>query len=142
MASLVLDALIGNTDRHEENWGVVEPQEARRLSPSFDHASSLGFLLSDSQKRQRLESRDRNFTPEGFADRARTKFAASPHAVDVVRGIRKSDGDAIVDRWLRVGGGVDELAEPIWRVPERRMSTTSKAFAERLLRRNYDRLTM
>jgi serine/threonine protein kinase HipA of HipAB toxin-antitoxin module len=42
---LVLDALIGHTDRHEENWGVIEGiTGAKRLAPSFDHASSLGFL--------------------------------------------------------------------------------------------------
>ena len=138
---LVLDALIGNTDRHEENWAVVETEETRRLAPSFDHASSLGFLLSDSQRQERLVSRDRNFTPEGWADRARTKFAASPHPVEVVLGIRQSGDSEIVDRWLLVEGGVDELVAPIWRIPEHRMSVTSKNFAERVLRRNWERLT-
>lgn len=43
---LVLDALILNTDRHHENWGVlrtVNPDHtmAYEIAPSFDHASSL-----------------------------------------------------------------------------------------------------
>ena len=43
---LVLDALILNTDRHHENWGVlrtVSPDHvvAYEIAPSFDHASSL-----------------------------------------------------------------------------------------------------
>ena len=60
---LTLDALIGNTDRHEENWSAVKPAEAgsrRRLSPTFDHASSMGFLLSDEDRQQRLSTNDGN----------------------------------------------------------------------------------
>ena len=47
----VLDALIGNTDRHHENWGVLRKRTGRRwfgwLAPTFDHASSLGRELRD-----------------------------------------------------------------------------------------------
>jgi HipA-like C-terminal domain len=47
---LVLDALIGNTDRHHENWGIVvrrEPAGERllTLAPTYDHGSSLGREL-------------------------------------------------------------------------------------------------
>ncbi len=48
---LVLDALIGNTDRHHENWGILVKQtpkgRTRIIAPSFDHASSLGRELLD-----------------------------------------------------------------------------------------------
>ena len=51
---LVLDALIGNTDRHHENWGIVVQQGENGwegyLAPSFDHASSLGRELRDEPK--------------------------------------------------------------------------------------------
>jgi hypothetical protein len=40
---LLLDALVGNTDRHHENWGVIRlPEGTVHLAPTFDHASSLG----------------------------------------------------------------------------------------------------
>jgi hypothetical protein len=52
---LILDAWIGNADRHEQNWAVLEPEtgtDARRLlSPTFDHASSLGYGLTEEQRR-------------------------------------------------------------------------------------------
>lgn len=51
---LILDAWIGNADRHEQNWAVLEPEtgaDARRLlSPTFDHASSLGYGLTEEQR--------------------------------------------------------------------------------------------
>ena len=79
---VVLDAVIGNTDRHHENWGQLRKlrglhkpgsrlggrgkRRHRRaeyyweesLAPSFDHASSLGRELRD-EKRDRLLSEDR-----------------------------------------------------------------------------------
>ena len=59
---VVLDALIGNTDRHHENWGVLRKQTGERwvgsLAPTFDHASSLGRELRD-EKRVRMLAENR-----------------------------------------------------------------------------------
>ena len=48
---LVLDAVIGNTDRHHENWGILHVQTPKgwrgAIAPTFDHASSLGRELLD-----------------------------------------------------------------------------------------------
>ena len=58
---LTLDAVIGNTDRHHENWGMlrrrVGEREAGGLGPSFDHASSLGRELLDRKRILRLDTR-------------------------------------------------------------------------------------
>jgi len=140
---LALDALIGNTDRHEENWSAIKPRNveaSRRLSPTFDHASSLGFLLSDQDKEERLSSRDKNRTPEGYTDRAKTQFASKPHPIAVLRDAREIAGQAALDYWLEQVRQIDELIAPIWEIPDHRMSAVSKDFAERLLRRNWSRL--
>ena len=55
---LVLDAIVGNTDRHEENWAIIAGANGRRLAPSFDHASCLGFQLADEQREGRLTTLD------------------------------------------------------------------------------------
>ncbi len=60
---IVLDAVIGNTDRHHENWGLQLRQRGENhwdisLAPSFDHASSLGRELRD-EKRDRFMAEDR-----------------------------------------------------------------------------------
>ena len=51
---LVLDALIGNTDRHHENWALLRRESKEgvtyRLAPSFDHASSLGREMRDDRR--------------------------------------------------------------------------------------------
>ncbi len=88
---LVLDAMIGNTDRHHENWGMLRrragEREAGGLGPSFDHASSLGRELLDRKRILRLEE-DR---VGAYSERARgqifwseeTRRAPSP--LDLVR---------------------------------------------------------
>lgn len=56
---LLLDAWIGNGDRHHENWGIVRiktdshSEETEYLAPTYDHASSLGRDLSDEKRQQR-----------------------------------------------------------------------------------------
>jgi hypothetical protein len=55
---MVLDALIANRDRHEQNWAVLTPPlttSPERLAPSYDHASSLGFNLTDDKRRTYLQ---------------------------------------------------------------------------------------
>ena len=56
---LLLDAIVANQDRHEENWAVLVPRvgnEAPMLSPSFDHGSALGFGLWDKKRTTLLDS--------------------------------------------------------------------------------------
>lgn len=56
---LILDAVIGNTDRHHENWGVLwdsaDAIQQGVLAPSFDHASALGREISDEIRARRLK---------------------------------------------------------------------------------------
>jgi hypothetical protein len=50
---MVLDALIANRDRHEQNWAIVAPQltsAPERLAPSYDHSGSLGYNLAEPRR--------------------------------------------------------------------------------------------
>lgn len=51
--TLILDALIGNTDRHSENWGFLIARDHTRLryslAPAFDNGTSLGFIVREEQ---------------------------------------------------------------------------------------------
>lgn len=67
---IVFDALIGNMDRHHENWGIVETvkykqlvlfdkkrlKEGRQFTPLYDHGSSLMFELDESIVRRYLKN--------------------------------------------------------------------------------------
>lgn len=44
---LTFDAIIGNTDRHQDNWQILDyTREGKRLlSPAFDNGTSLGYFI-------------------------------------------------------------------------------------------------
>ena len=57
---ILLDAIIGNTDRHHDNWGLLLGPSAdgkvmHEIAPSFDHASSLGRELRDERRKAILD---------------------------------------------------------------------------------------
>lgn len=54
---LLLDAWIGNGDRHHENWGFVVrlPEGIPHLAPTYDHASCLGRELLDAKRQEKLQ---------------------------------------------------------------------------------------
>ena len=71
---LMLDAWTANQDRHHENWAAVWDGEALNLAPTFDHGASLARNLSDEERYERLETRDRGRQIHHFATRARSAF--------------------------------------------------------------------
>jgi hypothetical protein len=44
------DAWVGNSDRHQENWGVVRQRDSARLAPVFDTAACLGAELPEGHE--------------------------------------------------------------------------------------------
>lgn len=63
--TLAFDAIIGNTDRHTENWGfiseIMNGVNEYRMAPAFDNGTSLGFVVRDSDiedilKKDRFEA--------------------------------------------------------------------------------------
>lgn len=71
---LMLDALIGNTDRHHENWGIItSPGRRKRLAPTYDHASSLGRELNDTKRAARLGDSGRG-TVASYASNSTSAF--------------------------------------------------------------------
>jgi hypothetical protein len=144
---LALDALIGNTDRHHENWGWVVQLEGEmnvvRLAPTFDHASSLGCHETDARKESRLVSNDKNFSCAGYAARARSAFFLN--AADT-RPLRTHEAFIEAARrypraaqyWIRTILGMQREQFDILlnEVPSHRISNTSRRFALEILMSN------
>jgi HipA-like C-terminal domain len=139
---VVLDALVGNTDRHHQNWGVmvtpstsdsvVPPQLSLQVAPTFDHASSLGRELSDEAcERHLCNGTIRRYIQKargGIFANAGAKHGLSPVALAQLLANRYPDLFAawrarVEDFDLRA---VEEITAA---VPESRMSTSSRAFA-------------
>ncbi len=144
---VMLDAWIGNQDRHHENWGALRDGSALQLAPTFDHGAALARNLLDEEREERLTTRDRNRTVAAFAQRGRSAFygsAADPRPLEL-RDAFLAFSDRVPQAkgaWLQRLGAVNR--EAIWgileRVPTERMSETCKRFTMELLLTNQQRL--
>ncbi|TAP39450.1 HipA domain-containing protein [Arthrobacter sp. S39] len=84
---LLFDALIGNTDRHSENWAIeITPKGKMHLAPSYDHATSLGVttrgtkletLVADETKISTFLCKARAHRFEGGSKTSLVDFAAA-----------------------------------------------------------------
>jgi len=138
---LVLDCLVGNTDRHQDNWAVIRGPAGRRLAPSFDHASCLGFLLSDQRRGSHLTTADRNRTVAAYARRAASKFAGRPSLVRAAVDALAMASTGARQRWIAAVESAPELSGILVNVPEDRMGETAKRFAASLYRENRELLS-
>lgn len=137
---LLLDALIGNQDRHHDNWGVLTDQQGvGRLSPAFDQASCLGYQETDVRKAEAL----RNQAVGSWASRARSRhFEGRPQllslALDALRRIDQAAASAWVERLADVAD--DEWAGIVDRLPRQLLSQVDATFAVEVLRVNRRRV--
>lgn len=139
---LLLDAVVVNSDRHHENWGVLQlASGARRLAPSYDHASSLGRELRDDERLRRLATRDPAFTASAYVERARSGLygeanASRPlHPSDAfaLAGVRRPDAMEVWRARLDQTSD-DALQRIVQRVPETVISAPARAFALAVIR--------
>lgn len=145
---LCLDALIANRDRHEENWAVLEPQLGggpMRLAPSFDHASSLGFNLTDDVRRLRSVDPQAlsKFCNGGTAHRLEHTKPPGPMTLvqAAVHGLQLASS-AGRNHWTRIMNSLDldPAHELILSVDCDAMSEPARNMASKILDKNLRRL--
>lgn len=145
---LTLDALIGNMDRHHENWGVHEVRLRNNrsrifIAPSFDHASSLGRELQD-RRREMLLSENRI---GAYVERGRARIYWSeaerhpPSPIELVRRAVQAYPAEFQTTMLRLEQvNEDLLIAIVGRIPDDWMSSSARKYATALMRYNLGEL--
>lgn len=144
---LMLDALIGNTDRHHENWGVIASSDGVFLAPSYDHAASLGRNESDVSRIERLRTNDEGRTVEAYAMRSRSAFYDSISSrkamlnFDVFASAARICPEASAEWVFRLSSITDDSVDAILNsVPDEFISTPARDFARRFILFNRSRI--
>jgi hypothetical protein len=147
---MVLDALIGNTDRHHENWGLVlrfsdSPDQPAALSaaPSFDHASALGRELSDARRAEWIQqNRIGDYIRRargGIYLRSGDKHGANPlYLVEVAARAHPGYFRPAIEKIKQAS--IDDLRSTICNVPRNRMSDIARHFSTEMLIYNHNAL--
>jgi hypothetical protein len=141
---LFLDALIGNVDRHHENWAVLSSPDKSgiyaELAPTFDHASSLGRELTE-QKRSELLKNHEDFIR--YLDRGKSAIYVSGNKVSPIGAFQEFSKECSTrDIWLDRLDKIDDskFGEVIEKMPASIMSSDTRAFVCKILIENKKRL--
>jgi hypothetical protein len=143
---LILDALIGNSDRHHENWGYISNGDKNYLAPNYDLASSLGRELQDSEREARLKTKDKGYSIEAYAKKCTSciyelENGKPAKVFDLVSSLAHTYPDVTKIWLLKLAEITDnDISVILQRLPDDRISPTASEFALGMLKINKGRL--
>ena len=148
---LVLDALIGNTDRHHENWGLLMKALTANnqltlhleVAPTYDHASSLGRELRDERrklfiKQKNIETYIRRGSGAIFLSESDSHGANPLKLVELAVHKFPNYFKPSLDKLNSVR--IEDMFLIIDQVPEHLMTNLSKQFTKEFLNITYNAL--
>lgn len=140
MNMVCFDMLIGNSDRHQDNWGILipnNPDQPARLAPYYDNGSAFGSNLGVNKLRRNLENGWDVFD-NGFRYEIGLKDACRPYLSELLAELRSRDNwfAGPVTRLSRLTNAtIDRIVMPI---PDEVISLEQREFAKRLLQHRRD----
>ncbi|MBD3653850.1 hypothetical protein [Kangiella sp.] len=142
---LLLDTLVSNQDRHQQNWGVIQTADATvHLSPTFDHAASLGRNESDERREQILKAGERGFNIERYVRRAKSLLYSNGVKLKTIDAFHEFAvvSESAKDSWLEKLDKLkeSEIVDIVQKVPCGIMTDMSKDFCISLIKANKSRL--
>lgn len=143
---IIFDALIGNTDRHQDNFGFVlnQKNKSRYFAPLYDNASSLGRELPEEEMVKKMKDKD---AFEGYLRRADTwlrwginQKKKTKHFT-LIENLLSEHHYLISDSIQKVESLSDEkIIDTIIKVPNEVMSNIKKEFVLMVLKARRDKL--
>lgn len=138
---LVVDAWLGNGDRHSGNWALVTGPRGARLAPMYDPTACLGVELTDDRPELADPSDERIAR---YVDRCPSGFGAGP--TNGRTGIRMAElleklaswqpwRDAVSEMRPILGGVTAEVEDALATIPDEWLSQARKRFAAAVIAR-------
>lgn len=147
---LMLDCLIGNQDRHDENWGIIVnfSKKLFNFAPTFDHASSLACRMGDEERKKRLETKDKGYSLDTYLLRAKTPFFDAKGesrltTIDCLdQAIKISKSEKIATSWIdRLSSlSEDKITMIFEKFPDGYLSEETISFSIVYILKNRDRI--
>lgn len=138
---IFFDTVIGNTDRHSENWGIVKNYETneKRISAAYDNGSSLG------REHHCNEIGIINIDIEKYTEKAksciRIKEDKRINLYDFFKETLKKAPNKRTEFLIKIDLlTVEKIEEILEKIPEEFMSLTLKNFVRKILLTRKDKI--
>lgn len=141
---LLLDTLISNQDRHNENWAMIIDGNESYLAPSFDHAASLGRNESIEKMHERLTSKDEGRQIPNYVARSKSYFYNGSDRLKTLDAFcifgfyRKKATVEWLERLEQLE--TEQIFSIVDKVPDEIMGLTEKTFCKAILIANKARI--
>ncbi|MFC5471940.1 phosphatidylinositol kinase [Cohnella suwonensis] len=141
---ILLDAILGNTDRHQDNFGIIRNERNKeiRMAPIYDNSSSLGRELPVERIKQLLSSQEMF---DSYIRRSKTLIKIG--SIDNIKKVSCIDllGHALEQK-PQIKNLIQKLEQLtdedtnniVQNVPDEVMSEVQKEFVSRILRTRRD----
>lgn len=151
---LMLDTLVGNGDRHDQNWAAIRLQSKYKswepglfLAPTFDHAACLGRELKDDDKTRRMTTKDSGRNVARYLDKNRSAFyreesdSKTMLNIDVFRSAGKQAPQAAKYWQQRLELVTEDIMSSVFdEIPASLISTPSIEFGKSMLKKARQRI--
>lgn len=139
----VVDALLGNPDRNNSNWGIVLGSDgSKRIAPVYDNGNCLNCKWDDGQMKDILEDRQK-FTAEAYKAR-RCIFELEGKPVNPYHLIERMDyqdcSEAVKRITPKIGAAMPKVRELLEEIPV--LSKIQKEYYISLLESRYENVLL
>lgn len=137
----VVDALLGNPDRNNSNWGIILGMDgSKRIAPVYDNGNSLNCKW-DEQKMLEVLSDERKLETESYKGRT-CIFELEGKRINpyhVMESMEYPECTEAVKRLVPVMGvALSEIGRLIWDIPI--LSEVQKKFYYTIMERRYEKM--
>ncbi len=135
----VVDALIGNTDRNNSNWGIIVDEDGqKRLAPVYDNGNCLNCKWDDTKMQRVLE--DENALETEVYKGRRCIFEIEGKMINPYHLIQKMEyagcSEAVKRIVPKLSGCLDDISAFIAAIPV--LSETQKKFFNKIIGKRYE----
>lgn len=141
---LTFDSLIGNVDRHQDNWGIIAPHKSGpiTLSPVFDNGTSMSYeileenfhkfddpvytnryLTKAKYAKHHMKWSLEDMQPMNFFDFMKKLVSTYPETNPIVRSLLNFTEQQVREIWQPL---VELIDDPIYALTQKRLDFTLK----------------
>lgn len=141
---LVFDALIGETDRHEENWGIIIKNEHYQISPLYDNGCNLLREFKDEKLAEQYYTGKKKF--DAYIERSKSLIYNETTGrrythFQLIKELYKEYPDVIKKEIINIDNLTDNKIEEIVKsIPNQMMSDKQKEYIIKFIKIRKEKL--